>query len=80
MPEGVGLVHIDGNSSIILGDGVGRLCGTLDWIEERTETKKLSEQVEFSVTIVVPAPGTDALSTKEIAQIAQERCTGAVSI
>jgi DGQHR domain-containing protein len=68
--ESVGVLHINDRGHRIVLDGLGRISGCLDLLEDKdVDGVAIIELIALPVTFYVPACGTEPLSIKELGQL-----------
>lgn len=68
--DAVGVLHVHDQGQNIVLDGLGRITGCLDLLEDNeVDGATIIESIALPVTFYVPAPGTPALSVHELGQL-----------
>ena len=68
--DAIGVLHIHDRCQKIVLDGLGRISGCLDLLEDKTVNgEAIVESIALPVTFYVPADGTEPLSVVELGQL-----------
>jgi len=68
--DAIGTLHIHDRGHRIVLDGLGRISGCLDLLEDKeVNGEEIVESIAMPVTFYAPAPGTDPLSITELGQL-----------
>jgi len=68
--EAIGVLHINDRGHRIVLDGLGRISGCLDLLEDKeVDGEAIIDSIALPVTFYVPAPNTEPLSVEELGQL-----------
>lgn len=68
--DAIGTLHISDRGQRIVLDGLGRISGCLDLLEDKeVNGEAIVDSIALPVTFYVPAPGTEPLSVSELGQL-----------
>ncbi len=68
--DAIGTLHIHDRGHRIVLDGLGRISGCLDLLEDKeVNGEEIVESIALPVTFYAPAPGTDPLTITELGQL-----------